>query len=308
MANSRTLKLLGAVSLLAAVPCHGQDLSPRAYVITPVNGNAITITYAFNTGDVLFDSALPITGGQGKINSSVMTYYYSGDFFGRSFNVTGSLPYAFGNLHGNVLGNDVSLYRSGLLDSVYRFAVNLKGGPAMRVPEFVKWKQKTLIGASLKMVAPTGQYDPARVINQGSNRWAFKPEVGVSRRWGKWVLDGYGAIWFFTRNTHFFPGGTSLAQRPTGAFETHFSYDMKRRLWFSIDANYWVGGRSVMNGALNLGSFQSNSRIGATASFPIGKNESIKVSYSNGAHVIYGGDYQTISLAWQYQWLGTKFR
>jgi hypothetical protein len=307
MVNSRTLTLLGAMSLLAGAVCRGQDLSPRAYVITPVNGNAVTFTYAFNTGDVLFDSALPITGGQGKINSSVMTYYYSGDFFGRSFNVTGSLPYAFGNLHGNVAGNDVSLYRSGLIDSVYRFAVNLKGGPAMRAPEFVKWKQKTIIGASIKVIAPTGQYDPARVINQGSNRWAFKPEIGVSRRWGKWVLDGYGAVWFFTQNTHFYPGNASLTQRPTGAFETHFSYDVKRRLWFSFDANYWVGGRSVMNGVLNLGSLQNNSRIGGTASFPIGR-QSLKISYSNGAHVIYGGDYQTVSIAWQYQWLGTKFR
>jgi hypothetical protein len=308
MANSRTLKSLAAVSLLTAIIGHSQDLSPRAYVITSVNGNAITVTYSFNDGNVLFDSALPIAGGQGQIHSSVLTYYHSGDFFGRSFNATASLPYAIGNFNGNVLGNSVSLYRSGLLDSVYRFSVNLKGGPAMSPREYVKWQQKTLIGASLKVVAPTGQYDPVRAINQGSNRWAFKPEIGVSRRWGKWIIDGYAAVWFFTHNSHFYPGSVSLSQRPIGAFETHVSYDVKRRLWFSFDANYWVGGRSVANGVLNLGSLQNNSRIGATASFPLNKNQSFKISYSNGAHVVYGGDYQTVALAWQYQWLGTKFR
>ena len=36
------------------------------------------------------------------------------------------------------------------------------------------------------------------LINYGTNRWAFKPEVGVSRRWGHWTLDTYGAVWFFT--------------------------------------------------------------------------------------------------------------
>jgi hypothetical protein len=31
------------------------------------------------------------------------------------------------------LGAEQHLYRSGLLDSVYRFSVNLKGGPAMSI-------------------------------------------------------------------------------------------------------------------------------------------------------------------------------
>lgn len=274
-----------------------------------MNGNAITLTYSFNTGDVLFDPAIPITGGKGQINSQVFTYYYSGDFFGRSFNITGSLPYATGDFSGNVFNTQMSIYRSGLADSVYRFAVNLKGGPAMKAPEFVKWHQTTLIGASLKLVAPTGQYDPHRLINQGSNRWAFKPEIGLSKRWGKWVLDTYAAVWFFTENSQFYPTGNyTLSQRPTAAFEGHFSYDWRRRFWVSLDGNYWVGGRSVVNGAVNLKSFQNNSRIGATASIPIGKHQSLKFSYSDGAYIVYGGDYQTVSAAWQYSWVGTKFR
>jgi hypothetical protein len=307
----RRAELPLAALACATAFCNAQDLSPRAYVITPVNGNAITLTYSFNSGDVLFDPAIPITGAKGQINSAVATYYYSGDFFSRSFNVTASLPYAIGYFNGMVgqNPNQVSLYRSGLLDSVYRFSVNLKGGPAMKAPEFIRWRQKLLIGASLKVVAPSGQYDPARLINQGSNRWAFKPEIGLSRRWGKIVLDTYAAVWFFTENSAFYPAGQNyLTQRPTGAFEGHLSYDWKRRLWFSLDGNYWVGGRSVVNGVVNYRSFQNNSRIGATASFPIGKHQSLKVSYSDGAYIVYGGDYQTVSVAWQYSWLGTKFR
>jgi hypothetical protein len=52
-----------------------------------------------------------------------------------------------------------------------------------------------LLGASLKIIAPTGQYDPTKLINWGINRWAIKPEFGYSQRWGHWVLDtqGYGS-------------------------------------------------------------------------------------------------------------------
>ena len=120
----------------------------------------------------------------------IFSYYHSFSFFGRSANVVASLPYALGSFQGTALGAEQHLYRSGLLDSVYRFSVNLKGGPAMSVQKFMKWHQKMLLGASLKVIAPTGQYDPTKLINWGANRWGFKPEFGYSQRWAKWVLDG----------------------------------------------------------------------------------------------------------------------
>ena len=51
---------------------------------------------------------------------------------------------------------------------------------------------KDPFGVSIRVVAPTGQYDPAKLINYGSNRWAFKPEIGLSQRRGHWVVDTYG--------------------------------------------------------------------------------------------------------------------
>jgi hypothetical protein len=57
-----------------------------------------------------------------------------------------------------VAGAEQHLYRSGLVDSVYRLSVNLKGGQAMGPQEFVKWQQKALLGAGLRVIAPTGQY------------------------------------------------------------------------------------------------------------------------------------------------------
>ncbi len=236
--------------------CRAQDLAPRAYVITPLHANAITLTYSFFDGSIDF-GALPISGATGTYSVPIFSYYHSFGLFGRSANVLAALPYAVGNFQGTVAGAGAQIYRSGLLDSVYRFSVNLKGGPAMPVQQYMKWKQKVLLGVSLRVVAPTGQYDSTKLINWGTNRWAFKPEFGYSERWGHWVLDGYMGAWFFTTNPEFFshnaffPGLQAQSQSPIGSCEGHLSYDFKPRFWASLDGNFWFGGKTSLNGVQN---------------------------------------------------------
>jgi hypothetical protein len=293
--------LLGAC--FVSTPCRAQGLAPRAYVITPSGSNAIVLTYNFDTGDIAFDSTSPITGAGAQLHLPVLSYYHGFGLFGHSANITATLTYGVGNLSGRVVGTGHSIYRSGLADSTYRFSVNLLGGPAMRMDEFKSWRQKTVLGTSLIVVAPTGQYDPVRLINQGSNRWAFKPELGLSRRWGQWVLDAYGAVWFFTANKHYFTGDVVQAQRPIGVIETHLSYDVKPRLWVSADGNFWYGGATTWNGVENANSGQKSSRVGVTASIPVSTHQSLKFSYSAGAYVRLGGSYQRVSAAWLYSWI-----
>ncbi len=292
--------------------CRAQDLSPRAYVITPLHSNAITLTYSFYDGNLSLNG-LPISGATGTYSVPIFSYYHAFSFFGRSANVVASLPYAFGNFRGTAFGAERNLYRSGLLDSVYRVSVNLKGGPAMAPKKFVKWHQKILLGASLKVMAPTGQYDPTKLINWSNNRWGFKPEFGYSQRWaGRWILDGYFGVWFYTTNPEFFSrnaffsGINSQSQKPIGALEGHLSYDFKGspRLWASLDGNFWFGGTTSLNGIPNPFSRQANSRIGGTFSTPITRHQSLKFSYSDGTYIRFGGNYQNVSLAWQYSWLG----
>jgi outer membrane putative beta-barrel porin/alpha-amylase len=287
-----------------------QDLSPRAYVISPTRQNAVILTYSYLTGSLEFEGAVPITGATAEIHLPVIGYYRSLNFFGRSANLSVALPYGVGNFHGIVAEVPQHVYRSGLLDSTFRFSVNLKGGPAMPPQEFRKWQQKVLLGASLKVVAPTGQYDPTVLINWGNNRWAFKPEFGYSQRWGHWVLDGYAAVWFFTKNPEFFshnafvPGLQYQTQQPIGAFETHWSYDVKPRLWFSFDGNFWFGGKTSVNGVQNPLTNQRSSRVGVTGSIPLTNHQSLKASFSRGAYISHGGNYTNVSAAWQYTWSG----
>ena len=180
----------------------------------------------------------------------------------------------------------------------------------MSAKDFQSWRQKTILGVSLKVIAPTGQYDGTKLVNNGSNRWAFKPELGYSRRWGHWVLDAYGAVWFFTTNPEYFshnafvPGTQTQSQKPIGAIEGHLSYDVKPRFWVSLDGNFWFGGRTSLNGVENPSTLEKSSLIGASASIPLGKHQSLKVGYNDSAYVRFGGNYQTVSVAWQYSWLG----
>jgi len=310
MRNLLRLGLATALTLCSLGTLCAQDLAPRAYVITPTHTNAVTVAWSFYDGTINFNGALPVNGATGTYSIPSVSLYHSFALFGRSANVVASLPYAFGHFRGTVAGAEAELYRPGLADSVYRFSVNLMGAPALSLRDFGKWKQKVLLGASLKVIAPTGQYDPTKLINWGTNRWSFKPELGYSQRWGKWVLDGYAGVWFFTTNPDFFsrnkflPGTHSQSQKPIGALEGHLSYDFKSRLWVSLDGNFWFGGKTSIDGVENSATYETNSRLGGTASVPITGHQSLKFSYSNGTYIRYGGNYQNVSLAWQYSWFG----
>jgi hypothetical protein len=289
--------------------CAAQDLVPRAYFITPLHSNAITLSESFFYGSINYSGVIPINNATGVYNIQTLSYYHSFGVFGRSANVVASLPYGLGNFRGMV-GTEMQVYRSGLLDSVYRVSVNLVGGPAMPVEKFVKWKQRKLLGVSLKVIAPTGQYDPTKLINWGSNRWSFKPELGYSQRWGRWILDAYSGMWFFTENPAFwsrnvtYPETRSQSQNSIIAFEGHLSHDFKSRCWISLDGNYWFGGATSLDGVKNALTQQANSRIGVTGAVTISKHQSLKLSYSNGTYIRFGGNYQQVSAAWQYAWLG----
>ena len=284
-----------------------QDLAPRAYIITPVHANAVTLTWAFYDGGLNFNGVVPIKGATGTFSVSSFTYTHAFDFFGRSANISAGLPYGVGNFQGELQSTEHDVYRSGLLDLQARLSVNLMGGPAMEPQQYGKWKQKKLLGASLKVISPTGQYRPTLLINWGINRWAFKPEVGYSQRWGHWVLDGYAGGWFFARNNAFFdlPRPQPQSQAPIGSFEGHLSYSFKNPMkWASLDGNFWFGGTDTLNGIPNPETRQTASRIGVTFALPITRHQTLKFSYSSGTYVRFGGNYNNVSAAWQYSWLG----
>ena len=124
-------------------------------------------------------------------------------------------------------------------------------------------------------------------------------------------------VWFYTINSEAFnrPFPTPQSEKPIGSFEGHLSYDLSRfskkkrlRAWASLDGNFWFGGVTTLNGIQNLDTKQTASRIGGTFSLPYTSHQSLKVSYSSGTYVRFGGNYQNLQVAWQYSWIGKHFR
>lgn len=289
--------------LLTAASGWAQDLTPRAYVITPVGSSAAILSYSWNSGSLVFDPTLPVDNGKAKFHAQILSYYRAFSLLGRSANFVVSAPYIRGDFEATVADSLVQVYRSGLSDTRVRFSMNLRGGPAMPPKEFAAWREKGLLGVSLTAVIPTGQNDPARLINPGANRWAFKPELGLTRRWGRWVTDVYGGAWLFTKNPEFYPGTSVRTQQAIGSVEGHLTCYLRPRLWASFDINFWNGGRTSVDGVAKQ-DVQRNSRTGGTVAIPVGRHQSLKFSYSRGAYVRIGGNFQNLSVAWQYSWLG----
>ncbi len=235
----------------------------------------------------------------GRLYGGFLGYSRSLDFFGRSASVAVALPYIVGNLQGDINGSPQQIRRSGLMSPTTRFAVNLYGGPAMDLETFATYQRKTIVGASLVVNTPLGQYDPARFVNIGTNRWGVKPEVGLSRRFGHWYFDVYLGVWLFSENGDY--QGRVRTQSPLVSTQTHISYGFKPRLWVAFDANFYTGGRTSVDG-IQGNDEQRNSRIGGTLSIPLKKNQSLKFSGSTGAITRIGGAFTSIGVSYQVLW------
>ena len=105
----------------------------------------------------------------------------------------------------------------------------------------------------------------------------------------------------FTTNREFYTGASVRTQAPVVALQSHVSYTLRRQLWAAFDATWYSGGTTTVNGTRKA-DLQRNSRLGATLSLPVGRQQSIKFSGSTGATTRVGADFQTFGAAWQLTW------
>jgi hypothetical protein len=298
--------LFGIAALLFAGirPLAAQELEPAAYRAAPDGLNFASILTTLSSGDIAFDPAGPIADASSTISTTALSIgrvFRLGD---RSANIGVAVPYVIGNVEGQVLGIPDSVQRSGLADLRVRAAMNLYGAPAMTAREFAAYRQSTIVGVSLHVVVPVGQYASRKLINIGTNRWAFKPEVGLSRARGRWTIETYGGVWLFTTNDEFF-GDHVREQRPIALLQFHVEYTIRRGMWIAGNANFYAGGRTVIDGRESA-DLQRNSRVGVTWLFPAGRGRAVRLAVSRGAYTTVGADFTSLSAVYQYAWMGKK--
>jgi hypothetical protein len=293
-------------TVLAATRAAAQDMEPRAYSPSPVGANFLVAGYSWSTGAVVFDPTLPITDVHADVQGVFVGAGHTFNLLGKLALVTAAIPYGHANVTGAVQEQRGEVTRLGLADARVKLSVNLIGNPAQSPREFAAAPHRTVVGASVTVSAPAGQYDNTKLINLGTNRWSFKPEGGVSVPIRRWTLDGYVGAWFYTANDAFFPGGSHRKQDPLYTLQAHASYTIRPRLWLAADSTWYRGGSSRTNEGAPSESM-NNSRLGATISLPVGSRQSIKIAYASGLVARTGTDFSTVAIGWQMLWLSPRW-
>jgi hypothetical protein len=264
--------------VVAAPPAPAQDLEPRAYANTPVGLNFMIAGYSYTTGGIATDPALPIEDADLTLHTGLLAYARSLDFWGRSGKVDVVVPYS--GLSGTALfmGQEREREITGFHDPRLRLSVNLYGAPALSFEEFAAYEQDFVIGVSLAVTTPLGQYDSDKAVNLGTNRWSVKPELGISK---------------------------ALGRVTPAALQVNVIYEIGWGIWGAVTATYVTGGRTTVDGR-ESDDRQDNLRIGGTLALPVNRYNSVKLYGATGASTRSGGDFDVIGIAWQYRW-GTGF-
>ena len=297
---SRALTTAVWVTLAVVATASAQELEPRLFSPAPTGMNIVLGAFGYSFGNILLDPAVPIEDLDARLVIITAGYVRTLDVFGASAKIDAVIPFAGGDWKGVVEGRDSTRSATGFGDPRIRFSVLFSGAPALSRKEFASYKPGTIVGGGLQVWVPLGQYDPTKLLNLGSNRWVFRPQLGVSQTLARWVLEATAVGWFYTDNTNFF-GGDRLSQKPIAALQGNVSYVFRRGFWGAVSVAYGRGGRTSVNDE-QKDTLIRNWRLGLTLAFPISSHDSIKFAFISGLRAGKGADFSTVLGAYQYRW------
>ena len=297
-ASAAALALL--LGTLLAPAAHAQELEPRAYSNLPMGLNFLAAGYAHSKGGLSTDPSLPLTDAHLKIDTGVVAYVRGVDFWGNSGKVDVIAPYSHLSGTALVAGQPRERVVSGPGDPRFRLSVNFYGAPALTLAEYPAYKQDLVVGASVQVTAPWGQYDGRKAVNLGTNRWSIKPDIGFSKAFAPFTIDLTAGVTLFSRNDDYF-GGQALDQSPLYSAQANLSYDFGRGIWASLGATIYRGGRTTVDDVPKDNAL-SNSRVGLTIAVPIDRYYAIKFNASSGISTRTGTNFDTVGLILQYRW------
>jgi len=270
--------------VLMPLPSAAQELTPRAYWPAPEGTTVGTLGYSYTTGDTVPDPSLPVSG----VNSDISTYslgvLHTFDLWGRTANFIAQLPFSDGSTEASPLeGGTLRRKYRGMGDATATLSVNFLGAPTMDKEGFTRLRQNpvTILAGSLKVIAPTGEYYSDRIVNIGANRWAVKAEVGaIIPLHPLWLLElDIGRIYFWDNDDFL---GYTREQKPINTIQTHLIRRLRAGFWVSLDLNYYLGGRSTVDGR-RLDDQRRDSKAGFTVVYPFAGKNAVKVGYSRGS-------------------------
>ena len=289
-----------AVLLIPNRAC-AQFTDPRNYENTPVGINQLELSYGYVHANTSIDTSLVITGAKFDLSQGALAYTRYFGFLHRLMWVEAGIPIA--GLGGTISGTNIQGSATGAGDSTYTLALLLKGGPALSMAQFDGYKPTTILGVSLIITAPTGLYNPKKILNLGSDRWSFKPEIALSHPFGpgrKWDFDGYANAYFYTDNTSYH-GKEVLRQEPLPGLEGHISYSFNDSLWASFDTRYSFRGATLVNG-ITQNNTQQNFIIGSEMNIALNSRNTLVFEFAKALVHSNGPALVGFSVKYDYTW------
>ena len=286
--------------------CLAQELEPRRWSHLPIGTNFAGGGYAYTDADIAFNPVLKLENVEMKLHTWAVKYIRTFELFQKSARIGFAQGFQKGRWSGLVDGVPKSIKRSGLSDSVLRFAINLYGSPPLEGKEFAAYRARvaggeTIVGTALVVQVPTGDYMDDKLINLGTNRFTFRPQLGVVHNRGKWSMELTAAAWLYTNNDDFFDGN-KLEQDPFYALQAHLIYNFRPGLWAAASAGYGFGGESTVNGE-DKNDRKENLAWALSLGYSITRQLGVKVAYlGTRAQESVGLDSDSIAVGFSIFW------
>jgi hypothetical protein len=288
-------------------PLMAQDLEPRRWSHLPSGLNVFGLAWGFTDGDIFFDPVLLAEDVRFDLYTTGIAYVRSFELLGKSSRIDVLAPYASGRWEGLVDGEFTSVRRRGFMDPRIRFSMNLYGAPALSGREYLQFRQdnpvNTTIGAALAVSLPLGDYNETKLINLGSNRMVYRPQLGVLHQRRNWQFELTGSVFLYETNDEFWNGNVHK-QDPLWFLQGHVIYSIKPGWWASVSGGFAHGGRSEVSGDPK----QNDSRsryIALSLGVPINAQQGLKFTFvTQDTHISTGTKTNTLLAAWSINWGG----
>jgi hypothetical protein len=282
----RTIVALAAFALLFPALALAQGDGPRAYwkgltgtnivpvIYTTISGNTNPFDPAHTVlANATFDATLALAG-----------YIRAIDVADRAATV--SVIFPMGSLSGQAVvdGKSVGQSAGGFGDPMVQFSLNVVGPKAMKnIPDVLRYEPKLSIDVMGSLTAPLGEYNNTQSLNIGQNRWSGRIGAPVVWQIGSWAperrttLEFLPAVWIFGANNDFV--GKTMTNDVLFQLEAHLTHNFAKGFWGSLDAAWYTGGKSTIDGV--AGTKLNNAGLSVTAGYMINDNAQLTVGYGS---------------------------
>ena len=258
-----------------------QDIEPRRWTPMPLGTHVVGFGYVYQSGDIYFDPLLQAEDVTLDMHALAGVYVQPIKLGNKLGRIDVQVPYVSAKWSGLLSGEPTVKKRTGLADPRIRFSMNLIGPQAMGAKEMIEYYKEnpvnTMVGVSLAVTFPVGQYDEDRLLNIGQNRFVFRPQIGMVHNWGLWSYELTGSVFIFTNNTKFF-NNQLKEQKPVVALQSHLIKRFKNKMWASVSVAYGIGGESVVEDQ-GLNDEHQDLLYSLSLGTPLSKTQAVKLVY-----------------------------